>query len=81
MTMSSSGSTGEWGSSEMLTGEGTPIVIVIEGSVRCFLRHLVMREKWATDWIRKIILQAEKGRMVIHPVVERREGPCKKWGK
>ena len=56
------------------------MVTGIEESVSCLLRYLMMREQCSVDCMRRIILQAEKGRTVIHPVEERRDGPCEKWG-
>ena len=74
------GSQGECSSKEMTGGVGTPMVMVLETSVNSLVRYLIIRVQCSAVCMRKIILQAEKGRTVIQPVEESRGGLSVKFG-
>ncbi len=74
-------SAGGLGSIEMMVGVGTPIVMVHDVSGNCLVRYLQRRERCSVVCTRKMILHAEKGRIVIQPAEESLSGVSEKCGK
>ncbi len=62
-------------------GVGTPIVMVHDVSGICLVRYLLRRVRCSGVDTRKMILHAEKGRIVIQPVEESFSGVNERCGR